>query len=541
MNTPQKDIIYVDVEDDITAIIGKLKAADHKIVALVPPKRVGVLQSAVNLRLLARAAEQSEKVLVIITSNQALSTLAAAAKIPIAKNLQSKPEMGEIAALDIDDGEEVIDGAQLPIGEHAKQAGVDDSDIVAASALGAAAIQKVATTDSASKKSPRVPNFDTFRKKFFLIGLAVVGVIAFLVWAIAFAPHARVILSTRTIDATVNQQVTLGASAETSATNETIKAERKTLSEEITIDFEATGEKEVGDKATGAVNFSTSSPTGRTVLAGTTLESSSGLSFVVASDVVIPAATLSFACGGICPGEAEGSVTAAEPGAKYNGASGELSGEPASVSAEFAAATSGGTDKTVPAVTKADIDKARGQIGKETDEDASKQKLNSQFGDGFTVLDESFTASTRDVNSNIADGGEAPSGKAQLTGEVVYTIFAVADSELSAYLEAAVALQLDDPETQKVYDTGADEATFSDVDAAGQGLSATLSATGAIGPKIDDEQVREIAAGKNYGEIQAALQGINGVESVDTKFSPFWVSRAPSDTTKISVEFKLNE
>jgi hypothetical protein len=53
-----KDVIYIDVEDDITAIIGKVKGAKEKIVALVPPKRIGVLQSAVNLRLIARAAKQ---------------------------------------------------------------------------------------------------------------------------------------------------------------------------------------------------------------------------------------------------------------------------------------------------------------------------------------------------------------------------------------------------------------------------------------------------------------------------------------------------
>ena len=50
----KKDIIYIDVEDDITAIIGKIKESKEKIIALVPPKRIGVLQSAVNLRLLAR-------------------------------------------------------------------------------------------------------------------------------------------------------------------------------------------------------------------------------------------------------------------------------------------------------------------------------------------------------------------------------------------------------------------------------------------------------------------------------------------------------
>src|SRR5665647_1488716 len=105
----KKDVIYIDVEDDITAIIGKVKASKEKIVALVPPKRIGVLQSAVNLRLVARSAKQSNKQLVLITSNQALIALSAAAKLPVAKNLQSKPEIAEISALEIDDGEDIID------------------------------------------------------------------------------------------------------------------------------------------------------------------------------------------------------------------------------------------------------------------------------------------------------------------------------------------------------------------------------------------------------------------------------------------------
>ena len=60
----QKDVIYIDTEDDITAIIGKVKAAKAKIVALVPPKRIGAIQSAVNLKLVHRAAEQALRLFV---------------------------------------------------------------------------------------------------------------------------------------------------------------------------------------------------------------------------------------------------------------------------------------------------------------------------------------------------------------------------------------------------------------------------------------------------------------------------------------------
>ena len=82
----QKDVIYIDVEDDITAIISKMKASQSEIVALVPPKRIGAIQSAVNLKLVQRAAERANKHLVIISNNAALAALAGAANIPVAKN-----------------------------------------------------------------------------------------------------------------------------------------------------------------------------------------------------------------------------------------------------------------------------------------------------------------------------------------------------------------------------------------------------------------------------------------------------------------------
>src|SRR5690606_21260050 len=129
-----KDVIYIDVEDDVTAIIGKIKKAKEKIVALVPPKRAGALQSAVNLRLLERMAKNDKKRLVLITGNQALIALAASAKIPVAKNLQSKPELAEIPAIIVDDDDDIIDGSELPVGDHADTVRVKDGTRVAAGA-----------------------------------------------------------------------------------------------------------------------------------------------------------------------------------------------------------------------------------------------------------------------------------------------------------------------------------------------------------------------------------------------------------------------
>jgi phosphoglycerate dehydrogenase-like enzyme len=64
-----KSVIYIDTEDDITSIIDRVKEAESDIVALVPPKRNGVLQSVVNLKLLKRSASGADKKIVLITGD----------------------------------------------------------------------------------------------------------------------------------------------------------------------------------------------------------------------------------------------------------------------------------------------------------------------------------------------------------------------------------------------------------------------------------------------------------------------------------------
>ena len=196
-----KDVIHIDTEDDITSIIGKIKSSKERIIALVPPRRIGVLQSAVNIRLLARAAKSADKRVVIITSDNVLAGLAATADIPVAKTLQSKPEIAEIPALKVDDND-VIDGGQLPVGDMADSARKkpkDDKGSSEADTPDAANKNKSPGNSAKSnKKKPKIPDFNVFRKKFALIGGGVLLLITFLVWATWFAPHATVIITAKT-------------------------------------------------------------------------------------------------------------------------------------------------------------------------------------------------------------------------------------------------------------------------------------------------------------------------------------------------------
>lgn len=531
-----KDVIYIDVEDDITAIIGKVKASKEKVVALVPPKRIGVLQSAVNLRLINRAAKQAEKHVALVTNNHALAALAAAASIPVAKNLQTKPELAEIPALVVDDGDDIIDGGDLPVGEHLRQAEETPEERRGA-AMAAVLAEAPKAGDRPArpkvKNGPKVPNFTTFRKKLFFIIIGAILLIGFMVWAIFFAPRATVIISAKTTSSDINMPVTVSSSKATSYDDTVLKAESQQESEEKSVDFTATGKKDAGKKATGTVVFSTSDAGtaigGVTIPAGTKLKDGSGNTFVTDEGVTLNTSNFN--------GQSVG-ITAAENGSKYNAATGSMSGAPSNVSAEIDGATSGGVTKMVTIVSQSDIQKAKQEIAdEETDE--IRDQLTKKFTNNELIITESFDITYDDVEVSPAEGKEAET--ATLTTKVTYILKAVSRDELKTFLEGHMKKELEGRDDQRVYDSGNQKAVFEDVTTTGKTLKANLVATAQVGPKIEDNDIKQEVKGKRYGEIQQSLEAIQGVDSVDVKFFPFWVSSVPDDINRITVEFKLDE
>ena len=539
-----KDVIYIDVEDDITTIISKIKASKERIIALVSPRRIGVLQSAVNIRLLARAATSADKRIVLITNDSVLAGLAATAKIPIAKTLQSKPEIAEIPVLKVDDDNDVIDGGKLAVGDmadSAKRSKKSDEDSAVDNVIADANKKESKGLDSLKKmvKKPKVPDFNTFRKKFLLIGGGTLLLIVFLVWAIWFAPHATVVISAKTTSMTVSDTVSLNETATTSAKSNVIKSVKKELAKEVSVEFSATGKKNVGEKATGVVVFSNSSSSSVTISAGTILKNS-GLSYTLNSSVTVPGATLGWSCPGYkCPGSASGSITASEGGAQYNAATGSMSISVDDISASLRSATSGGTDKTATVVTANDIESAKSKLS-EKKIDGLKEQLLSSFGDSATVITESYVENRSDPSSSVAVDGEA-TGAVTLKSTITASALAIDKNELKNFVEAKLKEEISGKKSQRIYDNGVSKVAFSQFSKAHNTQTVRLTTNGKVGPDIKEANVKDQAKGKSYGEVQSAIESIEGVEDVDVKFSPFWVKSVPKDINKINVEFKIKD
>jgi len=554
-----KDVIYIDVDDDVTAIIGKIKKAKEKIVAIVPPKRAGALQSAVNLRLLERMAKTDKKQLVLITNNQALVALAANAKIPVAKNLQSKPELAEVPAIIVDDGDDIIDGSELPVGDHANSVKVKDgTKIAAGAALGAKATRNetIDTTDldidgdefataavaaktapAKNKNRPKIPNFDSFRKKLFFGIAGGVALVALLIWMFVFAPAATVVITASTTPQPVSASVKLGGTAATNYEEGIVSSVSQEEKKDETIEFDATGQKDVGEKATGTLRVSKLTQTPQAVPAGSRFTSTSGKVFTTDTAVTIPASVPCFPA--YCAQGVNVDVTAEASGTSSNGITGSASGPNGTVGA-FQGATSGGTSKMAKVVSADDIERAKGElIGRSTDE--QKDALTTKFGDDVVIVDGSFTVDRAEAVSSPAVDQEAADGKATLTIATTYSLQAVPKSELNTYLKSSLDAKID-TNTQKVYDTGIDNATLSNYQKAEDGtMTASVNADGSVGPKIDENAIKEQVKGMRYGEVQEALEAQEGIQEVDVQFSYFWVRTVPNNTDKITIEFKVND
>lgn len=536
-----KDVIYIDVEDDITNIVSKIKDSKARIVALVPPKRVGILQSAVNMRLLNRAAENAEKRIVLITGDQALSGLAAAARIPVAKTLQSRPEIAEIPAIDVDDGDDVIDGSEIPVGELADKAtpkarNKADDAIDAAIAEDEKPTKPAKPAKPAGKGKPKVPDFNVFRKKLVLIGGGIVLFVLFMVWAIWFAPHATVVITAKTTTSTVDKSVTLKQDGKVDAANNTIKSLRQEQKKELSVDFTPTGKKKVGEKASGSMKLVRTSVSSLTITipAGTSF-SSGDYTFVSTEPATLSGTSIG--PGGVIQSSATVQVQATQVGSEYNLSSRSYSSNVSGFSA-VGSSMNGGSSREVTVVSAADVAKAKAKL--DAQKDLSLQSaVKALFPSSSIVINESYQEARSNPTPSVAIDHEA-SGTVQLKTTVTASMQGIDRSDMKQFLEDTLKKEIGSKKNQKIYNDGSNEVKFAQYSERNNAVQVRLTANAKIGPEIDEHRVKEQVKGRNYGDVQSSLESIEGVQDVDTKFSPFWVRTVPNNDKHISIEFKLD-
>ncbi len=165
---------------------------------------------------------------------------------------------------------------------------------------------------------------------------------------------------------------------------------------------------------------------------------------------------------------------------------------------------------------------------------------SSKFSSGYKVIGESFAANAADPVVSPAVGEEASSGKATVKANTTYTLTAIENTQLSKFLESAIKDKMEDKDNQKVYKNGLDEVSLTGYAAGNGAMSIGISTNGKVGPNIDEQKIKDQSKKKEYGEVQSQIESIEGVNSIDVKFSFFWVTKVPDNDNKITIEFTVD-
>lgn len=575
-----KEVIYLEPEDDITDILTKLQQAEQKLVALVPPKKATMLRSAVNMKLVARTAKECDKVAVIVTADPAIVKMAMTAQIPIAKTLQSRPvvptkedidkSMAEeqvidedladaSAASELDELKAAKTGSKKPAKatESAPETtskkdgeiiNLDEESLENGSKDG----KKTKNKDKKDKNGKKVPSFEKYRKWIIIGSIAAVLLIAVGVWAFVFAPAAKITIAMKTSSDNFSEEVkfTTDQNAE-DLEKGILYVEKQAFEQRYDAEFTATGEEDRGEHAKGNLRASyTFQPSSHKD--GFGIDIPTGTEFVAANGKIYKAtAGASIAWDGNMPITCtNGTVTrqnqnctlvatipveAAGSGEDFNLSKGTGWNDYKGATISNPDAISGGTTKNVTVVSLQNVNEARDKIVEEhADENKTKFMDQIKKAKDLIIIEPSYAENVEDTTAKPEVGAEVNGDtKPSVSVKISYTVYTVKQSQLEKFIETKMSIG-DDQRIYSIGDPYFDR--FTKIEE-----PARLKTTVKTGPTVTEETIIERTKGKKIGEVQSLLRSINGVDSVNVSPSYFWVRSVPNDPSRIEVDLTVED
>ncbi len=532
-----REPIYLEKDDEITSVVDKLKRTEGSSLDIVIPKESLMLQSVINLKLLKRQAESLGKEITIVTQDKVGTKLAEQIGIPVvAKEGQIPKEVST---------------------EEGDKEDFSDSDIEmkekAESSTGSSSTETRRSPGDAAKKSkedvkeepPSEPEkktgwFKKHRKGVLIAGGF--GVLILMIIAYVYIPLANVDIRL----AAERKQVDISFTADkrTNSVDEeegVIPAEEVVEEVEKSETFKATGEKEVGERATGRVKVCNKQESSSfTLSSGTRITDGSNLVYRTQANVQVPAASVK---GGDTVEECsvEVSVTAEAVGSRYNksetGVSFSIPALAGAYRAESTTAFTGGSSKKVKFVTAADISKARESITKMA-EDELKSKINNAI-DRDILLEGAMSTESISASSSAESGSEVE--EFRYTVKMKGTALTVTEDDLKTLAESRLKQEIG--ETKEIVETESlvSSTSLTNLNIEEGTFEAELSGEAYIATKIEEDEIRAAISGDPEAVALEYLSQIDGVDEVEINFFPSFYKRVPRINNHIYIKAEISK
>jgi hypothetical protein len=531
----QPTLLYLEADDEITAVVRRVRAAGPGRVVIVAPGRSRATSSAVALRLLA--AEDRE---VAVVGDALTRSLAA--------------EAGLTAYATVDDARRAAPAdPEAPVPRHAaihvvRGSATDDAaPTLAAGAVPAAPASAASSASDAPtvatpvvrpvrRRPPRPakprPSERGARRRAFpvaLVGLLAVLAVAGVVAGASLLPSAEIAITprsepiaARTYEIVVDDPEVLTGTVESAAT--------ATPTGSYTIQQPASGTAVFLNWTFFAVDV----PAGSFVAAGEQ-------AYATQAEITVPRGTLT-SDGRIAAGEQAVAVVAAAIGPAANVAAGaidtvldedidaRLRGFPENPERRVTnpERTSGGVDTTGTEFIQADVDAAVAALREDL---AAKAAAALPEEDGSLVLE---PATQAEPTISGVDGivGTRDQEAAEITGTLTWTAYrvdreVVLDGGEEAFTDDERAL----PEGHRLL-REATAVTLGDARLDGETVVVEAHVTGSSAPELDPEVLRARAMGRTAEEARLALADV-GTAEID--LWPGWVSTVPELEWRVDV------
>ena len=520
-----REVIYLDGDADIAAVIETIKGVKREAMALVLPKRNDVFKSIVNLKLIKRVSEQSSRSVTLVTTDPTTIGLAARLKLLVSPNLQTEsaiPSLASSAELELTPSMTPIEIAP-PTSSKSRRSGRPDNQPHPS---------RWGRQDRPGSRPGQIQYHGWF-------WLAVGLLITLLLIGFLSLPDPVATVTIKTRAESVSAQLSAHLSVDLdqpdwAATPVRLPLESHTLRQTLTAPVTATGQRSIGNYASGDITIINCRAT-RLSLPNQTVVSRSGLSFVTLGSLELGPSNDD--CD-VFPGTSGTiRVRATQFGANYNLESGAYRIDSLS-QGDYRAnggRMTGGSQRLVTVINQGDIDQAVDKIEGQRDDQTSRESLRRQLLDqSLQPLASTFQVVAQKPQSTVEIGDELAEGQVRLV--IDYRLEAVSLEWLDRLAQAELA-----PQTGEltVIDNGLGTANYrlvkrnNDTEVNYELVVDIFEAR--IGLGLDSADLFDRIQGLSRKDASAALRQLPGVMGVDVKLNLFWHTIVPEDSARVTI------
>lgn len=563
--------IYLEIDDEITSVVEKVRQSSAEYVTLVIPKNAVLLQSIVNLKLLARSSEKLKKHVAVVTTDKGARNLLLRAGLPLKKHIGDEfpdpvapatPEKNEISlreSLDAEDIEEVViadsprkkdeagedsEAKKIAVKTYNPRGESETKEVRAPELAAVKIADEVLSDDEERQQRVRILKSQRTAQKSRLpktvakwtslfVGVALIVVAVVLYFTL---PKATITLTPKSEPASDDVEIGIVTNSEPNPDLGEISGRFVEISKTEKKTYSTTGEKDFGEKASGDVTIeNTYSSDAQELVAGTRLQTTAGLIYRLDKKVIVPGATIEE--GTLVAGTITAHVTADEFGDAYNSDAVDLTipGLSAAKQAKITATASsftGGTSEVKKVVSEEDIKKAKEETEKAA-KNLGREEMKKSAEAGEIILDDAIALSVSKSEPSLTAGKEG----SEFTYEVVVKVESIAlpQDALEARATEGLAKRLEGEKVLVDGEKGSFTYTAKKLDTDKKSLAITTHVEKVAIPALNVEDFKRDLRDKTKAEVMQYFAEKSEIEGVKVDFWPFWVNKTPGNSDSLTI------